>query len=42
MKLKENLERAKFIISFLDQENNQLKEKKLVMEKDNSKPRNKR
>ena len=33
MELKDNLERAKFIISFLEQENSQLKTKKLVVEK---------
>ena len=34
MELKDNFERAKFIIAFLEQENNQLKEKQLVMEKE--------
>ena len=34
MELKDNLERAKFLISFLEQENSQLKAKKLVMEKE--------
>jgi len=34
MELKDNLERAKFIISFLEQEISQLKAKKLVMEKE--------
>lgn len=34
MELKENLERAKFIISFLEQEKSQLKAKQLVMEKE--------
>ena len=33
MELKDNLERVKFIFSFLEQENNQLKAKQLVMEK---------
>jgi len=33
MELKDNLARAKIIISFLKQENNQLKAKQLVMEK---------
>ena len=32
--LKDNFERAKFIISFLEQENSQLKAKQLVMEKE--------
>ena len=34
MELKDSFERAKFIISFLEQENNQLKAKQLVMEKE--------
>ena len=34
MELKDNLERAKFIISFLEQENSQVKAKQLVMEKE--------
>lgn len=34
MELKDNLERTKFIISFLEQENSQLKAKQLVMEKE--------
>jgi len=34
MELQDNLERAKFIISFLEQENNQLTVKQLMMEKE--------
>ena len=34
MELKDNLDRAKFIISFLEQENNQHKAKQLIMEKE--------
>ena len=34
MELKDNLARAKFIISFLEQENNQLKAKRLAMKKE--------
>lgn len=34
MDLKDNLEKAKLIISFIEQENSQLKAKQLVMEKE--------
>ena len=34
MELKDNFARAKFIISFLEKENNQLKAKQLAMEKE--------
>jgi len=40
MELKENLERVKFIISFLEQETSQLKAKQLVKEKDKFKAKN--
>ena len=41
MELKDNLSRAKFIISFLEQENSQLKAKLLVMEKEQFKAKKK-
>ena len=34
MELKDNLKRAKFIISFIEKENNELRAKQLVMEKE--------